>query len=219
MELKMIEKLKLVNPNQEKGYFAKLHPDATNILFEHRRYVKNIFLQIKGHYETAHFGINFINPSNELVTFSSTPHIEYNLMKQELWKNDPCFSSKILNKNMLYWWEDIYPDTEINLFGAQIKQIKLVSNSFSTGLTLCREIDGFYFLYSYATRSSKKNLQEYYISQIFNLIDIGDYFCKSILDVYSEYCGNHTLPQLHQLNSKASDLNIRSTLKLVVNNS
>jgi len=215
----MIEKLKLVNFIEEKDCFATLHSDVINILFGHRRFVKNIFLQIKGHYEIAHFGINIINPLNELVTFSSTPHIEYNLIKQGLWKYDPSFSSKILNKNTLFWWNDVSAHIPSPLFREQIKQIKLLNNHFNTGLTLCREVDGFFLLYSYATNSIKNDLQEYYTSQIFNLIDIGDYFCKSILDIYSEYSGNCSLPQLHQLNSKASDLNMRSKLRLIVNNS
>lgn len=212
----MIEKLRLVNNSQEKEYSITLHPEVTDLLFKHRRHVKNTFLQIKGHYEIAYFGINIINPSNELVSFSSMPHIEYNLIKERLWKYDPWFFSKTLHKNTLFWWDNISPD---NLFVEQIKQIKLTSNHFNAGMTLCREINGFCFLYSYATSSTKKDLQEYYASQIFRLIDIGDYFCNSVLDIYSEYCGNHSLPKLNQLNSKATELSTGSILKLIVNNS
>src|SRR5580692_6569691 len=104
MELKMIEKLRLVNNSQEKESSITLHSEVTDILFKHRRHVKNIFLQIKGHYEIAYCGINIINPSNELVSFSSMPHIEYNLIKERLWKYDPWFFSKTLHKNTLFWW-------------------------------------------------------------------------------------------------------------------
>ncbi|MGC1181741.1 hypothetical protein [Legionella sp.] len=211
----MIEKLKLVYSNQEKEDVVSLHSSVVDILFEHRRYVKNIFLQIKGHYEVAYFGLSIISPSNELVSFSSMPHVEYNLIQQGLWKYDTCFSSKKLSKNTLLWWDDINAD---NLFVEQIKEIKLTSNHFKSGMTLSREINGFNFLYSYATSSNKKNLKEYYSAQIFGLIDIGDYFCNSVLNLYSEYCGNYSLPQLNQLNSKASDLGLRSKLKLIVNN-
>lgn len=211
----MIEKLKLIHSNQEKEDPVSLHPSIVDALFEHRRYVKNIFLQIKGHYEIAYFGINIINPSNKIISFSSMPHIEYNLIRQELWRHDSCFSSKKLSKNTLLWWDDISAD---NLFAEQIKEIKLTSNHFKLGMTLSREINGFNFLYSYATNTHKKNSKEYYGEQIFGLIDIGDYFCNSVLNVYSEYCGSYSLPQLNQLNSKASDPTLRSMLKLVVNN-
>lgn len=119
----MIEKLKLIHSNQERESAVSLYPSVIDALFEHRRYVKNIFLQIKGHYEVAYFGINIINPSNELVSFSSMPHIEYNLIQQGLWKYDPCFSSKKLSKNTLIFWDDISED---NLFLEQIKEIKRV---------------------------------------------------------------------------------------------
>ena len=211
----MIKKLKLIHSNQEKEDAVSLYPSIIDALFEHRRYVKNIFLQIKGHYEVAYFGINIINPSNELVSFSSMPHIEYNLIRQGLWKYDTCFSSKKLSKNTLIFWDDMSED---NLFLEQIKEIKLTSNHFKLGMTLSREINGFNFLYSYATSSSKKNLKEYYSAQIFGLIDIGDYFCNSVLNVYSEYCGSYSVPQLNQLNSKAPVPSLRSGLKLVVNN-
>lgn len=211
----MIEKLKLIHSSQKEEVRVSLYPSIIDILFEHRRYVKNIFLQIKGHYEVAYFGINIINPSNELVSFSSMPHIEYNLIRQGLWKYDHCFSSIKLHKNILLWWDD---RNEEHLFSEQIKEIKLTSNRFKLGMTLSREIDGFHFLYSYATCSNMKNLKRYYNAQIFGLIDLGDYFCNSVLNIYSEYCGNYSLPRLTQSNSKASDLTSRSVLKLVVNN-
>lgn len=212
----MNKKLKLIYsaPGKETPVF--LHSDISDILFEYRRYIKNVFLQIKGHYEITYFGINIISPSNELVSFSSMPHIEYNLIQQGLWKYDSHFSSKLLSKNRLYWWDDINIK---NPFATDIKQIKLISNHFSAGMTLSREINNFNLLYSYATNSKKNDLKEYYDSQIFGLIDIGDYFFRAILKLYSEYCGNNSLPQLNQLNSKASDLDTQSTLKLIVNNS
>lgn len=211
----MIEKLKLVHNNQKEENSVVLHPGLGDILFEHRRYVKNTFLQIKGHYEITYFGLNIISPSNELVSFSSMPHIEYNLIQQGLWKYDPCFSSKDLRKNTLVWWDDINIEKD---FLETIKEIRLTNNRFTCGMTLSREANGFNFLYSYATNSNKKNLKEYYRTKIFGLIDIGDYFCDSILNLYSEYCVNHSLPRLNQLNSKASDFGQRPVLKLVVNN-
>lgn len=198
----MIKKLKLIHSNQEKEGSISLYPGITDVLFEHRRYVKNIFLQIKGHYEIAYFGINIINPSNELVSFSSMPHIEYNLIRQGLWKHDPYFSSKKLSNNILHWWGDVSSESS---FSDQINEIKLTSNHFKLGMSLSREIHGFHFIYSFATRSNKKHLKEYYHAQLFGLIDLGDYFCQAILKVYAEYCGNYSLPQLQQFNSKASD--------------
>lgn len=99
-----------------------LHPSIVNILFEHRRYIRNIFLQIKGLYEISHFGINIINPTNELIAFSSTPHIEYNLIQQKLWQHDCCFYSRTLNVNTLFWWDG---NSHENPFSRQIKRINL----------------------------------------------------------------------------------------------
>lgn len=95
-----------------------------------------------------------------------------------------------------------------------IEKLRLVNNSQEKehSITLHSEVTDILFKH----RCHVKNI---YASHIFGLIDIGDYFCNSVLDIYSEYCGNHSLPKLNQLNSKATELNTRSILKLIVNNS
>lgn len=210
----MIEKLKLVHHNLDKKNPVSLHPYIINILFEHRRHIKNIFLQIKGHYEIAYFGINMINAANELVTFSSLPHMEYNLIQQGLWHADPCFTAKDLSKNILYWWDEVNADP---LFSEPIQWIRLKSNHFNLGMTVLREIKGFHFLYSYATYAKRQDLKQYYNEQIYNLLDIGDYFCNAALNLYVDYKEQAHSPQLHHNNTKAAEQDIRSTFKVIVN--
>ena len=205
----MTTELKLLDTAVSREIQATLHPNILDILFEHRRYIKNVFLNINGLYDIVHIGITIIDPVNEIIAFSSTPNIEYNLIRQNLWKNDLCFTPQLQSNNRLSWWE---------MQIAEIDNIKLKNNKFTFGMTITRQINDFCLLYSFATRSKKIKLREYYEANIFGLIDIGDYFYKSVLDVYSPYSVKYTPPELGNLISKASVVNNRSYLKLVVNN-
>ncbi|MBA2711686.1 MAG: hypothetical protein H0U57_13995 [Tatlockia sp.] len=190
---------------------AKLHPEIFTILYEHRRYIKSVFLEIYGLYEICHFAITVINPSKEIIVFSATPNIEFNLIKRELWQDDICFSPEINSANKLCWW-DLNQDESFS------RKIKLENNSFTQGFTIPRKIDNFYFLYSFATKSFRTDLYNYYDSNCFGLIDLGDYFFKSIKHLYSSYYPKQILPELSTLFSKSSKFSTNSSLKLVVAN-
>lgn len=163
------------------AHSVNLHPDVLTILFEHRRYIKTIFLNIRGLYEVDHLALTLIDPEGTIIVFSSTPNIEYNLIHQNLWKQDTCFSLHDGQANTLCRWS----------FDAQeqdIKKIKLQNNKFNFGFTIPREVEQFKLLYSYATRSKNNDLHAYYEANIFGLMDLGDYFYKSTRDLYCEYC-------------------------------
>ncbi len=146
-----------------------------------------------------------------MVVFSSTPNIEYNLIQQNLWKEDVCFLSSGHISNTLCWWDTGNHES--------IEKIKLKNNKFSVGMTIARHVDDFCLLYSYAARSKQNDLREYYTANIFGLIDIGDYFYKAMRDIYSSYSVKYTPPMLSSLISKASGMSIKPYLELVVNNS
>ncbi|OGV29999.1 MAG: hypothetical protein A3E88_07495 [Legionellales bacterium RIFCSPHIGHO2_12_FULL_35_11] len=206
----MTTELKQLDTAAPKEIETTLYPKILDILFENRRYIKNIFLNINGLYDIAHIGVTIIDPASEIVVFSSTPNIEYNLIHQNLWKNDLCFSPRQHNNNRLSWW-----DTQFD----EIEKIKLKNNKFTVGMTITRQVNDFCLLFSFATRSKKKDLREYYESNIFGLIDVGDYFYKSIMSIYSSISVKYTPPKLDNLMSKASVISSRSYLKLVVSNS
>lgn len=201
-ELKQVECL----PTQEQ--VIKLHPDVLKILFNHRGEIKKAFSNLKGLHGISHMGIACIDPSNELIAFSTTPSIEYNLIHQHLWMHDHCFSPDKAPKNTLLWW-----DYELD----KLEQIKLQNNRFTVGMTIVRPVGQFYLMYSFATQEKHKGLRQYYSENLFGLMDMGDYFFKSIRDVYGVYSQKHAPPQLSEFTSKASGLNIKPFLRVVRN--
>ena len=148
---------------------ARLHSEIVTILFENRRYIKTIFLDIHGLYEIAHVGLTIIDPSADLVVFSSTPNIEYNLIQQNLWRNDPCFSPSIQNNHELSWWND-------HKITSDLEKIKLKNNrSFSRDIGAPKrqtsKINKEMFFQSGSRSFEQKNFRQ----KTFNLKDNNDF--------------------------------------------
>ena len=204
----MILELKLLEPLSQQKNNMTLHPEIIEILFENRRYIKNVFSDLNGLYDIAHIGLTCIDPSQECIVFSTTPNIEYNLIAQNFWLYDHCFYPDPVEKNTLLWWGDEHE---------KIAKIKLENNRFTLGMSIVRPVHDFCFIYSFATKETYQDFRRYYSEHLFHLIDIGDYFYKSIRSLYATYNRNYTPPPLFQLNSKEAGRNIRSCLRLVKN--
>lgn len=198
--------LKQVDCSPIKEHQIKLHPEVIKILFENRRVIKSVFSNLKGLHGITHMGMACIDPSRELIAFSTTPSIEHNLFNQHLWLEDHCFNSDIGDKNSLLWWD--YQNEKIEKF-------KLLNNRFTMGMTIYRPIGDFGFMYSFATDETVKGLRQYYTDNLFGLIDMGDYFYKSLRELYSHYSLKHVPPELNEFNSKATGLNVKPFLRLV----
>lgn len=183
----------LRQPNLEKNSIC-LHPEILDVLFENNKQIKDIFWDLQGLCEISHLGLTIINPSHEALTFSSTPNIEYNLIKQELWANDPCFSLSI-NKEDIIWWDEHISEKNAK----KIEKIKFINNQFKLGLTIHRKINRFIFLYSFATTSKQSNLKDYYRENILELISIGDYFYnRGVKNIYARYTNLlYSCPDIH----------------------
>ncbi|MFO3122370.1 hypothetical protein SCQ99_14760 [Legionella pneumophila serogroup 1] len=202
----MMYELKQVECSPHKEHPIKLHPEVIEILFENSRHIKNVFSKLKGLHGITHMGMVCIDPSRELTAFSTTPSIEYNLFNQDLWLEDHCYHPGIETKNSLIWWD---------YANEKIERVKLRNNGFTIGMTIYRPIGDFVFLYSFATNERVSGLREYYSENLFSLIDIGDFFYKSLRELYSRYSLKHEPPELDEFNSKASGSNIRPFLRLV----
>lgn len=199
-ELKPAESLPLQKCN------IRLHSEIVKILFENKRFIKNIFSNLKGLYGITHLGMVCIDPSQELVAFSTTPNIEYNLFNQKLWLEDHCFNLDCFYKNSSLWWD--YQNEKI-------EKIKLKNNGLTIGMAIYRPINNFDFIYSFATNEKIEGLHQFYSDNLLNLIDVGDYFYKSLRELYSNYSLKHLPPDLNAFNSKATRFNTQPFLRLV----
>ncbi len=205
----MIKSLKLI-PTLAK---VTLHPDILTILFENRREVSRIFQDVIGLFEISHMAVNIINPALEAIIFSLTPNIEYNLISQNLWKDDNSFKLP-LEENKIVWWN--YGGNNID--NRALERIKLKNNNFSKGLTLGRSLKNFNLFYSFAIRNKSTQLSnDYYTANKDKLIDLGDYCLKYFQALYSSYYPSLVLPIIDELKFTPGSFN-KHHLKLIVNN-
>jgi len=179
----------------------KLHDDLLDILFKHKKDISLKLSDIRGMFNIDHVSINILNSRNELIIFSSTPSVEFNLIMNGLWKYDRSFLPTFLEDRSLFWWENAYMDGNKKI----IKQIKEEMHGYTLGFGLTQKIDTLNLIYSYATRSKEKNLKDYYISHKNDLLLVGDYAFRLLRDIYLLY--DHPI------------VNIKKPyLKLIINN-
>ena len=188
---------------------VKLHDSILDILFAHKSEIFRKFSDIKGLYFLDHVAVTIFNPENEIVIFSLTPSVEYNVIIKELWKHDITFRPDEYADGDFAWW-----DSELNEFSDEIKKIKIENHHFSVGLNLYKKIGDFRFIYSFATRNKDLDIRSYYEGIISELFLLGDYGYKLILGIYVGYCGSHIPPQVASPNT----VNEKPYLRLIVSN-
>lgn len=188
----------------------KLHTNILDILFAHKRDIFRKLSDVRDLYFLDHVAISIFNPENEVIIFSITPSVEYNVITQNLWKHDITFNPSQFSDGSLVWWDqDFY-----SKFAVEIKQIKETKHNFSIGFNLYRKIDGFNLVYSFASRCQNKNMRHYYDSIKNRLFLLGDYSYKLIREIYTNYCISHDAPYIVATNTE----NQKPFLKLIINN-
>lgn len=188
-----------------------LHHNITDILFNHKKEILNKFLDIKGLHFIDHIAIILINPKNEIIVFSSTPSVEYNLLIKELWRYDMTFNPSLFSDGDLFWWHDSYHRE----FMLDIRQMKEYLHKFTLGVNLVKKTENFNFVYSFATRNKDIDMSEYYLDVKDDLFRIGNYGYNLIRDIYSRYCTPLLVPVL---NEQGIAIKKKSHLKLIISN-
>jgi hypothetical protein len=170
---------------------AKLHDDILDILFAHKSEIYKKLCDIKGLYFIDHIAITISNPENEIVVFSLTPSVEYNVIIKDLWKHDIAFRPDEFITGDFAWW-----DSKSNIYTSEVRKIKEENHHFSVGFNLYKKVEKFKFIYSFASRKEDENIRSYYENLMSELFHLGDYGYKLIRDIYLNYCGDYIPPQI-----------------------
>ncbi len=143
-----------------------LHPLVDVFLFQYKRLTLPVFREIIGLYHIDHITIALLNSNHEVIFFSATPAIEYQLIHSGLWQHDPCLDGAFYGvENSCIW--PVLTDSPKH---EALQYIKLRRHHFAYGLVLSRPQQMLYTLYSFASR--KPNFAEIDISIVAQL---GDY--------------------------------------------
>lgn len=175
------------------------HPLFLNALFAFKSKVSNVFKDILGLHEISHIAITRINTHHEILTFSSTPAIEFNLFNTNLWRFDQTYQPNWFLLCTQSNWQSLYsPERYDELY--YLKQIK---HNYPIGYSLAAKLDQVFFIYSLATNQSFNHTHELFATHHHDFYKIGQYCANMLAPLFFNYDHRHTNPyQTYGLNMK-----------------
>ena len=154
-----------------------LHPDFIKTLFAYKNNVSSIFNDILGLYEISHFAISYIDSQNEMLTFSSTPSLEFNLFSSNLWLFDNTYQDYWFTLCSVSPWQALYkPECYDQLF--YLKQLK---HDYPIGVSMAAKTSDSYTIFSLASHAEDSQTQEYFANHYADFYKIGEYCSQALM--------------------------------------
>ena len=152
------------------------HPDFFEVLFAYKNTVSNIFKDVLGLYNINHIAITYIDKLNKLITFSSTPSLEFNLFKSNLWHFDKTYQNAWYTSCNPSSWQSLYLWPHYK----ELYQLKQIRHEYPIGLSLPANISGSNIIYSIASHKDCQRSQDIFATEHHNFYKIGQY-CNKLL--------------------------------------
>ncbi|KTD19695.1 hypothetical protein [Legionella londiniensis] len=170
----------------------KPHPSFLEILFAHKSKVSSIFRDIIGIHEINHIAVSCINARKELITFSSTPALEYNLFSSNLWCFDKTYQAHWYERCTQSSWQSLYSPARYD----ELYYIKQGRHRYPLGMSLAAKWQDQFFIYSLASRKSCQNTHDLFSQEYESFYKIGQYCSSSLIPLFTQmfnYCEAHPL--------------------------
>lgn len=159
------------------------HPQLLEALFAFRPKISGIFQEVLGIHEINHLAITQINQKNQILTFSSTPALEYNLFAGNLWRFDNTYHPSWYQQCSQKSWQALYhPERYDELYF--LKQIK---HHYPIGYSLAAKFEDNFYIYSLASYSSYALMNEFFANQMDDFYKIGQYCSNLLAPLFSYY--------------------------------
>ena len=167
----------------------KPHPQLLELLFAFKGKVSNVFRDVLGLHEIHHIALTHINNNQELITFSSTPSLEYNLFSGQLWRYDLSYSPQWYHLCTQAYWPALYHPNRYD----ELYYLKQIKHAFPLGLSLAATLNEKQVIFSLASHKSCLATQEVFTNQRDDFYKIGQY-CSNMLNPLFEQCDTIILP-------------------------
>lgn len=159
------------------------HPHLLEALFAFRSKVSTVFRDVLGIHEINHIAISHIGPANKILTFSSTPAMEFNLFNSNLWRFDKSYAPEWFQKCAQTDWQSLYtPERYDELY--YLKQLK---HHLPIGYTLAAKLEENYFIYSFASNRSCEQTRELFAHRCHDFYKIGQYCTNRFSSLFQHY--------------------------------
>jgi hypothetical protein len=183
--------IKIASTNNQTSITTSFHPKILDTLFAHKRAIYFRLCDLKGLHYLDHIAIYLVTPTRQIIPFSISPSVEFNLITQELWRYDGTFFPKDYPDNLAFW-DELYHPLQANA----LKQIKETAYEFTLGFNFRQICGEFTLIYAFATKKHEENLKNYYKNVQNELKCIGDYGYKYLRPLFEQYTNNEAPPIL-----------------------
>jgi hypothetical protein len=166
------------------------HPRFLETLFAYKGPASSAFKDVLGLYDISHIAISHIDQHRQLLCISSTPSLEFNLFKNNLWRYDKTYQIDWYSSCSVASWESLYaPERYDELY--YLKQIK---HHHPISASLVEKCSTGYVIYSLASHKKCEHTRNLFETQHKNLAKIGQY-CANLLFPLFDY-SNNAIPQI-----------------------
>ena len=154
-----------------------LHPQAQDWLFEYYRDLRIIFNDVLGHLELDYLSMALLNPSRELLFFSSQPSIEQNLIEHQLWPFDPCIQSAHLKPEQEFIWHELYQSPSL----AQLKHYKMFKPKLAFAFSKAVVVEDYAITYAFGVKSQDPAIHFNLFNNTKILLSMGKFCLQNIV--------------------------------------
>ncbi|WP_035918156.1 hypothetical protein [Legionella fairfieldensis] len=159
------------------------HTQFLEALFAFKSKVSSVFRDVLGLYEINHIAITQINKRTGILTFSSTPAIEFNLFNSNLWLFDKTYHPDWFGHCSQANWQTLYATERYD----ELYYIKQLKHRYSIGYSLAAKWEDDFFIYSLASNRSCKHTEELFANQHENFYKIGQYCSNMLSPLFMHY--------------------------------
>lgn len=162
---------------------ATPHPQLLEALFAFRSKVSNVFRDVLGIYEISHIAIARIDEQHQIISFSSTPALEFNLFSSSLWRYDKSYQADWFRACGQANWQSLYtPERYDELY--YLKQIK---HRYPIAYSLAAKFGNHFFVYSLASNRACNHTRDVFASQHEDFYKIGQYCSNMLSELFRVY--------------------------------
>ncbi|MBA2656652.1 MAG: hypothetical protein H0U70_06655 [Tatlockia sp.] len=158
------------------------HPQLLEALFVFRPRVSTIFRDVLGIHEIHHIAITQITSAQQILTFSSTPAMEFNLFNSNLWRYDKSYHPDWFRKCSQSDWQSLYTNSRYD----ELYYLKQVKHHYPLGYSLAAQLEENFFIYSFASHHACEQTRELFSHRYDDFYKIGQY-CSKMLNQHFQY--------------------------------
>lgn len=160
-----------------------LHPRHLHALFGFKKQVSTVFRDILGLHDIHHLSITRVDHYGEILSFSSTPALEFNVFNTMLWRYDRAYQLDWLRQGLQSSWHSLYGEERFD----ELYYVKQLKYGFHHTQSLALRIGVQHYLFSFASRAVSEVCSENVWLEKKELYKIGRY-CLNLLIPYFEIC-------------------------------